>query len=174
MSHTSSPHDQPSGAEPRPHPPSFTLERDNWGRLVVILEDGTRYSPVSAVRMFPISSPDGPLSLCDSRGREIAWVEQLDDTNPTTRRLLEDELGQRDFIPIIERIYSVSSLTEPCEWDVATDRGRATLVLKAEEDFHRIGPHRALIVDARGLRFLLPDSRQLDAASRRYAEWWGM
>lgn len=167
-------HSTSSPDRPRPQPPAFTLERDDRGRLVVILEDGTRYSPVSALRMFPIASPDGPIALCDSRGREIAWVEQLADVSAATRRLLEDELGQRDFIPIIQRIYSVSSLTEPCEWDVATDRGRATFVLKAEEDFHRIGPHRALIVDARGLRFLLPDSRQLDAASRRYAEWWGM
>jgi hypothetical protein len=68
----------------------------------------------------------------------------------------------------------VSSLSEPCEWQVETDRGPTKFVLKSEEDVHRIGPHRAIIIDARGLRFLLDDARRLDATSRRFAEWWGI
>lgn len=157
-----------------PRPPRFTLERDAWGRLLVVLEDGMRYAGATALRMFPISAADGPIAVCDASGREITWLQQLDDADPDTRRLLEEELAQRDLIPLIQRIHRVSSLSEPCEWDVDTDRGRTRFVLKAEEDFHRLGPHRAIIIDARGLRFLLSDVRQLDAASRRYAEWWGL
>ncbi|MFO0867646.1 MAG: DUF1854 domain-containing protein [Pirellulales bacterium] len=163
----------------RPHsqpvtPPRFRLEQDERGRLLLIAEDGLRHSGVSAVRMFPISSPEGPISLCDSRGREITWLPHLDQADPATRQLLEEHLIEHDFIPQIVRIYQVSSLSEPCEWDVETDRGRTRFVLKSEEDFHRLGPHRAIVVDARGLRFLLSDVRQLDAASRRFAEWWGL
>lgn len=124
------------------------------------------------MRMFPVSSPDGPIALCDPRGREITWLESLDAVDAATRNLLEDDLAQRDFIPVILRVHGVSSLSEPCEWDVETDRGRTRFILQAEEDFHRLSPHRAIIVDRRGLRFLLADVRTLDGASRRFAEWY--
>lgn len=155
-----------------PQPPRFSLERDPWGHLVLTLEDGSRYSGVAAIRMFPVSSPEGPIALCDPRGREITWLPSLATVAADVRQMLEEDLAQRDFIPVITRVHRVSSLSEPCEWDVDTDRGRTTFVLRAEEDFHRLSPHRAIIVDSRGLRFLLADVRQLDAASRRFAEWY--
>ncbi len=155
-------------------PPPFTLHRDPWGRLVLELADGHRVVGATAARMFPISSPDGPIALCDSSGREITWLSRLEHVSPQQRALIEDELSRRDFIPVIHRIVAVSNLSEPCEWQVETDRGPTQFILKSEEDVHRIGPHRAIIIDARGLRFLLDDARQLDAASRRFAEWWGI
>lgn len=155
-------------------PPPFTLHRDPWGRLVLELKDGRRVVGATAARMFPISSPDGPIAICDSSGREITWLPRLEHVAPEQRALIEDELSRRDFIPVIRRIVAVSNLSEPCEWQVETDRGPTQFILKSEEDVHRIGPHRAIIIDARGLRFLLDDSRQLDAASRRFAEWWGI
>jgi hypothetical protein len=155
-------------------PQPFTLHRDPWGRLVLELADGRRVVGATAARMFPISSPHGPIALCDSAGQEITWLPQLDQAATATRALIEDELSRRDFIPVIRRIVAVSSLSEPCEWQVETDRGPTQFILKSEEDVHRIGPHRAIIIDARGLRFLLDDSRKLDVASRRFAEWWGV
>ena len=139
----------PLAPDIRPAPPRFALERDPWGQLVLTLEDGARYAKVTAIRMFPVSAPEGPVSLCDPRGREITWLPSLADADTATRELLEEELRQRDFIPVIQRVHHVSSLSEPCEWDVETDRGRARFVLRAEEDFHRLGPHRAIVVDAR-------------------------
>ncbi len=150
------------------------LSRDPWGRLVLELADGRQIVGATAARMFPVSSPGGPIALCDGSGNEITWLRQLSDTPPAIRELLEDELSRRDFIPVIQRIVAVSSLSEPCEWQVETDRGPTKFILKSEEDVHRIGPHRAIIIDARGLRFLLDDSRRLDASSRRFAEWWGI
>jgi hypothetical protein len=158
-----------------PSPPQpFTLHRDPWGRLVLELTDGRRIVGATAARMFPISSPAGPIALCDSAGHEITWIRQIGEMPTAIRELLEDELSRRDFIPVIQRIVGVSSLSEPCEWQVETDRGPTKFVLKSEEDVHRIGPHRAIIIDARGLRFLLDDARRLDATSRRFAEWWGI
>ncbi|MFM7072018.1 MAG: DUF1854 domain-containing protein [Planctomycetota bacterium] len=155
-------------------PLPFSLHRDPWGRLVLELADGRRIVGATAARMFPVSSPDGPIALCDGTGHEITWIKQLDDAQPAIRELIEDELSRRDFIPVIRRIVAVSSLSEPCEWHVETDRGPTKFILKSEEDVHRIGPHRAIIIDARGLRFLLDNAEKLDAPSRRFAEWWGI
>ncbi|NCV23554.1 MAG: DUF1854 domain-containing protein, partial [Chloroflexi bacterium] len=38
------------------------------------------------------------------------------------RELLEKELAQREFLPVIQRIEAVSD-GEPMEWSVVTDRG---------------------------------------------------
>lgn len=150
----------------------FALHRDAWGKLCLTTADGAVASGVFAVRMFPLSDSRRWVSICDARGRELAWVENLEDLPESTRAVLEDELAQRDFLPVISRVHGVSSLSEPCEWDVETDRGRARFILKSEDDVHRLGPYRALIIDARGLRFLVRDSRELDAASRRCVEWY--
>ena len=65
------------------------------------------------------------------------------------------------------RLTSISLIDDS---KVETDRGPVLLTLNSEDDVRRLGPHRALIVDAQGLRYLVPDLRALDAASRRILE----
>ena len=149
-----------------------TLTRNDWGELVWTSDAGESHVGVSAIRMFPISDPDCWIALCDRQGRELQTIEDLRSLSPATRQLIEEELGLRGFIPIIRRVFSISSLSEPCEWDVETDRGRTRFVLRSEEDVRRLSPHRAIIVDARGIRFLISDARELDQTSRRFVEWY--
>ena len=54
------------------------------------------------------------------------------------RGLLEEELALRDFVPEITRIHSVSSFGTPSTWEVETDRGATSFVLKGEEDIRRL------------------------------------
>lgn len=148
------------------------FELDPWGRLLWIPADGTAAIPVTPVRMFPISSPNHWVALCDPAGKEVLCLEDLAVLSAAQRHLLEGELAARDFIPVIERVYHVSSLSEPCEWDVETDRGRTKFVLKSEDDVHRMSPTSAIFIDAHGTRYLIRDAGKLDAASRRYIEWY--
>ena len=60
-----------------------------------------------------------------------------------------------------------ASLAEPCEWFVETDRGPTSFVLNSDEHVRKLGQDRALILDSHGLRYLVPDAKQLDAHSRR-------
>lgn len=147
--------------------PPFTLQHDAWGRLVLIDAEGTRFVGVEAVRTFPMSDPDHFISLCDAEGREIYWIADMAQLPAEVRRGLEEELRRREFVPIVERIVRVSGDTEPSHWEVNTDRGRAKFLLKSEEDVRRIGPFRTLLVDEHGIRYLIPDTRSLDAGSRR-------
>ncbi len=148
------------------------FELDPWGRLLLVPPDGGAAIPVQPVRMFPISSPHCWVALCDPTGKEVLCLEDLVTLSPHNRHLLENELAAREFIPVIERVYHVSSLSEPCEWDVETDRGRTRFVLKAEDDVHRMNPTSAIFIDAHGTRYLIRDSHKLDPVSRRYVEWY--
>ena len=65
------------------------------------------------------------------------------------------------------RILSGSSFSTPCTWDVETDRGKTTFVLKGEEDIRRLRAQTLIITDSHGLRFLLRDMSGIDKPSRR-------
>jgi len=146
---------------------SFSLDRDEWGRLVLIDAQGCRHAGVEAVRAFPISDPQRWISLCDSQGHEQIWIEDLAALPADTRRTLAQYLAQREFLPVIERIISVSAETDPSEWDVMTDRGPTRFLLGTEDDVKRLGDMAALVVDSFGVRYLIRDVRTLDAGSRR-------
>ncbi|MDR2838558.1 MAG: DUF1854 domain-containing protein [Azonexus sp.] len=147
--------------------PNLQVERDPWGRLVVIAADGERFANVTPVRAFPIAAPDEGLSLVSAEGHEIAWIERLADLPPSACELIEAELKSREFVPEIVRIRSVSSFACPSVWQVETDRGDSELTLKGEEDIRRLSPTRLLIADSHGIEFLIRDLTALDRQSRK-------
>ncbi len=148
----------------------FDLQHDAWGRLVLIDAEGVRHWPVEPVRGFPISDPDHWVSICDSEGNELVSIEDAMTLTPEVRRVLERDLARREFVPLIRRVLSVPADSEPTEWEVETDRGPTRFLLNSGDDVRRLGPHRALLIDAQGIRYLIEDTRQLDPASRRILE----
>ena len=150
--------------------PAFTLERDARGRLVCTLADGTRHAGVLPVRAFPLSAPDQDVSLVGGDGHEVLWFARLADVPDTQRRLIEEDLASREFIPTLERILSVSTFSTPSTWTVATDRGEARFVLKGEEDIRRLENGALLITDTHGLSYRVRDRFALDRHSRKLIE----
>jgi hypothetical protein len=151
--------------------PTFTLHRDPFGQLVLTFADGRRLAGVEPARAFPISAPNGLISICNAEGHEILCVEDVNTLPPDVRRTLEEELARREFVPIVLRIEQVFADTDPSEWHVLTDRGPTTFLMNdSDDDVRRLGPYRALLVDTHGIRYLIPDTRQLNAASRRLLE----
>jgi len=148
----------------------FQLEHDAFGRLVLTLADGRRHVGVTPIRGFPISDPMHGLSLCDADGHEVVWIDDLGELPASVRQALEGELRDREFLPQIRRVVRVSLQTDPCEWEVETDRGRTTFLLKSDDDVRRLGGNRAIVTDAHGIRYLIPDTATLDRASRRILE----
>jgi hypothetical protein len=149
---------------------SFGLQRNAFGRLVFTGADGVEHEGVVPVRAFPIGAPLEGLSLMGADGHELAWIERLADLPPAQRELLGEALAEREFVPEIRRLHAVSSFSTPSTWTVDTDRGRASLVLKGEEDIRRIGPATLLIADSQGLQFVVRDFGALDRHSKRLLE----
>ena len=147
--------------------PRFRLERNSLKRLVLIDEDGFRFEDVEPIRAFPLSDPKHAISICDERGREVVYVESLDDLDAQTRAVVEEELAKREFVPVIQRILNMPGESEPSTWQVETDRGVTTFEVESEDFIHRRDPHQMSIVDTKGIRYLVPDTRKLDAHSRR-------
>jgi hypothetical protein len=145
----------------------FLLSRNQAGRLLLTLPDGSVHEGVVPVRAFPLQAPEQFVAFMSVEGKEVAWVDELSALPQEVRDLITQEIGSREMMPTIERIVSVSTLSTPSTWDIVTDRGATKLILKGEEDIRRLTNSTLIITDSHGLRFILPDMQALDKNSRR-------
>ena len=147
--------------------PTLRIERNLLGRLKVQTPDGAVHEPVTAVRAFPIQTPAANISLVGPSGHEVVWIADLAELPSEQRALLEQELHQREFMPVIQRLLAVSSFATPSRWTVETDRGRCEFVLKGEEDLRRLNATTRLVHDSHGVQVMSRDPLSLDKHSRK-------
>ena len=119
----------------------FDLYRDPFGTWMLRTAQGHTHERVTVVRPFPISAPSESVSILSQDGRELVWVDRLADLPGPLQETLIEALTQREFMPEILRLVSVSSYATPSTWVVQTDRGTTELVLKGEEDIRRQAPN---------------------------------
>lgn len=145
----------------------FDLQRDAFGRWTLVLADGTRHSPVTAIRAYPITDPEGGVGLMDAEGHELLWIDQLARLSPTQRSQVQQALTEREFLPVIEKLERVSSFATPSTWSVVTNRGATQFLLKGEEDIRRLTGTVLLINDADGVQYMIRDLAAMDKHSRK-------
>ena len=146
----------------------WTLQRDTFGKLILTNAQGEDFAGVVPVRAFPIQSPEVGISMVDTDGHEVAWIEALSAVAEPAQTLIRTELASREFMPVISTIVSVTSFSTPCTWKVETDRGDTDFVLKGDEDIRRIGTDGTLLIsDSHGIQYLVRDQFALDARSKK-------
>jgi hypothetical protein len=146
---------------------TFTLRRDAFGKLVLTNAEGEEFVGVTPVRSFPVQAPSKGISLVRDGGKEVAWIDDLEEMPADIRALVTEELDGREFMPEILSIKGVSSFATPSTWTVKTDRGDTEFVLKGEEDIRRLGAYSLLIADSHGIHFLIRDMFAIDKGSRK-------
>lgn len=155
---------------PQAPAPAFTLQRDAHGRWTCHI-GGESHQGVQLVRAFPLSAPEEDIAIVGSDGHELAFAARLDALDPANQQAVREALAEREFVPVIERIRSVSTFATPSTWQVETDRGATELVLKVEEDIRRLpGARRLLVTSGSGVVFEIRDRNALDRASQRLLE----
>ena len=140
------------------------LQRNAFGKLLLL--EGCEAIEVTPVRAFPIAEPDKGIALVDPDGHEKVWIDSLTTLPASMRVLIEEELASREFVPEISQLVAVSSFATPSTWEVITNRGQCSLILKGEEDIRRLSVHTLMIADAHGIQFLIRDMQKLDKKSR--------
>lgn len=143
------------------------LERNPLGRWVWTDAQGTRHEQVVVVRAYPVTAPEQGVGIMDAEGHELAWFDRLDQVPPALQALLREAIGEREFLPEIERLLAVSSLVTPSVWTVQTNRGQARFMLKGEEDIRRLTGKTLIISDVDGVQYLIRDPLALDRHSRK-------
>ncbi len=145
----------------------FNLTRNPFGRLVLTTAEGEVHESVAPVRAFPVQAPDDGIALVSTDGKEVGWIDRIEDLPAAVGQLVREELEGREFMPEIARINSVTSFATPCTWSVATDRGDTEFVLRGEEDIRRLTVDTLLISDIHGIHYLIRDVRDLDKHSKK-------
>jgi hypothetical protein len=148
----------------------WRLTRSPSGRLRLETAAGEVHDGVVAVRAFPVSAPGEAVALVDTAGRELVWIGTLSTLPDAGRRMVEEALAEREFLPEIQRLAAISRTAAPSVWSVETDRGATRFVLRGEEDVRRLGGGRLLVTDESGIHYLIRDEAALDRHSRRLLE----
>jgi hypothetical protein len=146
---------------------AFDLYRDPYGVWMLRTADGHVHAKVTVVRPFPISAPGESASILSQDGRELVWIDRLADLPGPVQETLIEALTQREFMPEILRLISVSSYATPSTWVVETDRGTTELILKGEEDIRRLNANTLIIADAHGVQYLIRHLPSLDRMTRK-------
>ena len=146
---------------------AFDLYRDPYGVWMLRTADGHVHAKVTVVRPFPISAPGESASILSQEGRELIWIDRLADLPGPVQETLIEALTQREFMPEILRLNSVSSYATPSTWVVETDRGTTELILKGEEDIRRLNANTLIIADAHGVQYLIRHLAGMDRHSRK-------
>ncbi|MCS7273402.1 MAG: DUF1854 domain-containing protein [Fimbriimonadales bacterium] len=157
-------------------PTGVVVERLPGSVVVRIrLPNGEVYEDVQFARAFPLSHPQGYISVLHRQERD-KWVEigmfrTLEGMPEASRRLVEEELERRYFTPVIEKIYALEEEYGQHRWEVETDRGRRVFyVSNWRENIHELSPARYLIVAVDGSRYEIRDLNALDRRSRALLE----
>ena len=137
------------------------------GRWYFVSAQGQQHDHVMAVRSFPVAAPEEGIALVDVDGKELLWIPHLNMLADAVRARVVKAINQREFMPQILKLYGVSGFLTPCNWDIETDRGRTSLLLKGEEDIRRLSATVLLVTDSHGVQFLIRDLAQMDRHSRK-------
>ena len=147
------------------------LDRNSKGELVAHVEGADEpLENVKVARCFPWSLSDRYISIRSSEGKEIVLLKTLDVVSAKTRKLIEEELRDKVFIPRIERITKYSDDFDVVSITAETDRGPVTFQMRSRHDVRGISPTRAIFRDVDGNLYEVSDFNGLDRASQRHIE----
>lgn len=146
---------------------NIEFDQSPSGRWFYVSAEGVRHDHVMAVRSFPVAAPSEGIALVDVDGKELLWIAHLDQVNAEARAKIQMAMTQREFMPEILKLYGVSGFVTPSTWEIETDRGRTSLLLKGEEDIRRLSGTVLLVTDGHGVQFLIRDLAKMDRYSRK-------
>jgi hypothetical protein len=147
--------------------PKFEVIEQPAGRLRLITDEQCwlEFKPVWA---SPLSHPGKYLALLDGKDKEILIVNEPDELDEGTRKLLISELERRVLTAQITEIIEAQTEFGVTYWLTETSRGRKEFVTQSlQENALWLAPHQLLLIDVNGNRFEIPDTQALDPESQK-------
>jgi hypothetical protein len=149
------------------HGQQTTLKLEERDGKVMARLDGAEPVAVRIVYACPMTEPGRNIGVLNEKGEAAAFVADLADLDPDSRRVAEQALGQRYFLPRITRVISANVAFGQRTIVVETDRGVRAFALKnVNRNVQRLDDDRLIIRDTCGNRYEIQSLGALDAASR--------
>lgn len=145
--------------------------RFDGSRLKMRPQDDERWYEVSLSRLFPLSEPEQWISVANSEGKEVGVLLDLHGLSRENYAIVQEALRRRYLVPQIIRITACRDRFDLTEWDLETDRGSITILLRhPQENIKQTLPGRFSLTDVEGNRYDIPDLDGLDRESRAWLE----
>ncbi len=131
------------------------------------LLDDRSWIKVSVARAFPLSDPDHYLGFLDGSGKDVGLLIDPDPVDADSRKVMDEELEKRYFVPVVERVISVKEEFGTVYWVVETDRGEKDIIARnLRDNVMELSNTRVILTDVDGNRFEFPDLTKLDNKSQ--------
>jgi hypothetical protein len=149
---------------------TMKITRNEAGQLVVQMDAKDPVVDARVARCFPWSLPGIYVSIRDKEGKELALLRTLEELDPASRQIVQQELADKVFDPKIRRVTSYKNEFGVISITAQTDRGEVTFQIRSRDDVRLLSNSRALFRDADGNTYELTDLNALDRASRKWLE----
>jgi hypothetical protein len=161
----------PDASEPPADSRAGSLWREN-GKVFYRDVSGGEAVAVRVVWARPLSDRGGAASILQAgKKREIAYLASLDELDPASRRIAEEELSASMVMPAITKISSVRQRFGNYYWEVETDKGpKSFLLTSPETNSFWPKPDTVVIRDVSGNCYEIPSVEGLDKDSRTEME----
>ena len=122
---------------------------------------------VDIVPCFPWSKPDSYLSLVDDKGKEVDFIENIDDLNDINAKAIREYLAEANFILDIALINNISDEIDLRQYDVETIHGARTFFTKLD-DWPAVKENGIILIeDLSGDIFRIKSANDLDKKSQK-------
>lgn len=156
------------------NPDEITFKRMENGFLRLEKKDGETFETVECAPLFPLSRPDRYISVTSrSNGEvtELGILKNLKSLKKQQQALVREEIEFRYFSPEITDIKKITSQYGVDQWDVVTDKGDKTfLVRDIKENIIIRETGFITITDIDKCRFRITNYRKLSPKSRMELE----
>lgn len=126
---------------------------------------------VTLCRLFPFDLLFEYISVRDAEKDEIGMIRDCAAFGESDRKLLEEELSRRYYMPVVKKILGIKERFGFSYWEVETADGKMHFTMQdTYRNMIRISDRRIILLDADGNRFEIPDVTALDAKSIRKIE----
>ncbi len=133
----------------------------------ITLENDRSWIKVTVSRAFPLSDPAHYIGFLDGGGKDIGILLDPDPLDVESRKVVDEELEKRYFVPVVERVLTVKEEFGSVYWRVETDRGEVEIVIRNLRDsIQELSASRVIITDVDGNRFEFPDITKIDGKSQ--------
>ena len=147
-------------------PKQVRLFRTPEGTARAELADELTCLRLKVLCSFPLTHPNQYVSLRDGSDRELGLVEDLHQLDRESRRIAEEEIARRYFLPEITAVKKLSGHFGTYDWEVETDRGPRTFIVRGRsESVVQMPPHRVVVTDVLGNRYQVTDYTKLPPRS---------
>ena len=139
--------------------------------LHVTVKGERTYGGVYAAYVFPVEHEDQYISLLQSTGEdddvEVGIIRDPKEFPGDQAALLREALARRHFIHTITRIHAIGWQHGMVAFDVETDKGRVSFLLRWKNDRAvEYGRRGKVLIDIEENRYVIPDIKALTPSER--------